>query len=135
MRWIRCFLMFVGRFFLGLAFLWAAVEKIMNFDAATQMVADKGFSEAAVFVIGACVVELLGGLSLIFGYRTRWGAFVLALFLIPTTMIYHRFWEVGEAHRQVEILLFLKNLAIFGGLLYVIACGASEHKKVVEEEH
>lgn len=73
-------------------------------------------------LIGAAVVELIGSLSIIFGYKARAGAILLMLFIIPATYIFHDFWnETNDAAMQLQQIMFLKNLAIFGGLLY-IAC-------------
>lgn len=144
LNWFARLLMFFGRIFLGIIFLWAAFDKIINYHVYTEMVASKGINEVSLFVIGSGIVEFLGAIALIFGYWTRFGAFVLMVYLIPTTFIFHDFWIVattGSSH--IQTILFLKNLGLFAGLLYVFSCGAGllafdnyKHYKVdsVEDE-
>ena len=52
------------------------------------------------------------------------GTAAYILFMIPTTLIFHNFWAVDAAQAQAQTIHFMKNLAIMGGLLYVIALGA-----------
>lgn len=61
---------------------------------------------------------------LILGYKTRLAALVLISFLIPTTLISHDFWHTEGVEKNLQIALFFKNVAIAGGLLYVVGCGA-----------
>jgi putative oxidoreductase len=64
---------------------------------------------------------LLGGLSVLTGLKAKWGALVLFLFLIPTTLIFHR-----EYSNQTQLIMFMKNLAIMGGLLLLVSHGAGK---------
>jgi putative oxidoreductase len=72
-----------------------------------------------LFYLGAIVIEIGGGLSLLLGYWTRAGAIALILFMIPTTLLFHTNFA-----DQNQMIHFLKNLAMFGGLFYVAAYGA-----------
>jgi putative oxidoreductase len=65
---------------------------------------------------GAIVVEIGGGLSLFLGFKAKWAALIIALYLIPATLIFH-----GHFSDQGQFVQFLKNLAIIGGLLMVAA--------------
>ena len=71
----------------------------------------------------AIAIELIGGILLVIGWQTRWAATAIFLFLIPTTLIFHPFWAVA-AGKQMEMIQFMKNLCIMGGMLYVMAFGA-----------
>lgn len=106
----------LGRVLLALIFVLSGLHKISNFSGTQQMMADHGMPYTPVFLIGAILVEVIGGLSVLVGYRARIGATVLALFLIPTTLIFH-----SGAAEQVN---FMKNLSIIGGLLMVAAHGS-----------
>jgi putative oxidoreductase len=99
------------------------ISKLTNFEGAANYMASKGLSLVSLLLVGAIAVELLGGLSLMLGFKTRYGAALLFLFMIPTTFIFHDFWSVSEAEYQMQFLMFFKNLAIMGGLLYVISSG------------
>ena len=75
-------------------------------------------------VVGAIVVEALGGLSLIVGFKARWGALALIGFTIVATVIFHQFWALEGMERQIQMIMFMKNVSITGGLLLVVAYGA-----------
>lgn len=83
----------------------------------------QGFSHGFFFLITAAILEILGGLSLFFGYKTRLWAVILMVYLIPVTLIFHDFWNAAEAQKYMQIIEFLKNLTIIGGLWDVIGAG------------
>lgn len=124
MKAVFSLVLFVARLSLAAIFLFAGASKLIYFDQTAQYMASKGFTYVPIFLFGAAIVELVGALSLIFGYKTRFGASILLLFLIPTTIIFHNFWNVAGADQQLQQIMFLKNLAIFGGLLYVLVSGS-----------
>lgn len=71
------------------------------------------------------VLLLLGGLSVLFGYHARIGALLLALFLVPVTLIMHAFWAVPDpAMAQVQQIMFMKNVSLLGATLLIMHCGA-----------
>ena len=76
-----------------------------------------------LFLAGAIAFELGGGLSLLLGYRARLGALALFLFLIPVTLVFHNFWTYPPEQQQVQMLFFLHNLTLMGGLLLVMTYG------------
>jgi len=73
--------------------------------------------------LGAIVLEIGGSLSLILGFRAKLGAVALLFFLIPATLIFHNFWAFEGAERQGQMINFMKNVAMIGGLLLVLAFG------------
>jgi putative oxidoreductase len=113
----------VGRILLSLIFLISAAGKLFNFTGTAGMMSAKGFPVASLFLVGALAFELLGGLSVLTGYKARLGAAALIIFLIPTTLIFHNFWAYQGMEQQMQAAMFLKNLAIAGGLALVIAFG------------
>jgi putative oxidoreductase len=66
---------------------------------------------------------LLGGALVFLGYRARLGAVLLILFLVPTTIIMHPFWSLHAQKKDEQEMAFIKNTAILGGLLMVVAYG------------
>lgn len=110
---------FIGRILLSLVFLASALQKITSFDAVVEVMASKGIGATPFMLGGAIAFLLAGSLSLIFGYKIRLGAFLLILFLIPTTIIFH--FDLGN---EKEVIQLMKNTAIVGGLLMVISNGA-----------
>jgi putative oxidoreductase len=124
MKFLRSFLVLIARLCLAAVFLVAGISKLVYFDQTAQAMASKGLPSVPLLLICAAVVEIVGGLFLIFGYKARFGALILLLYLIPTTAIFHDFWNSGAADQVAQQTNFLKNLAIFGGLLYVLCDGA-----------
>lgn len=73
----------------------------------------------------AGLLALAGSVSLLIGYKAREGAWLLVLFLIPVTLIMHAFWNVSDpTAAELQRIMFLKNLSILGGVLFVAAFGA-----------
>lgn len=113
-----------GRVLLSAIFLYSGATKIFNWSGTTGFMAAKGMPAVDFFLAGAIALKLGGGLLLISGYRARWGALGLLVFLIAVTLIFHNFWAIEdsqEAFRQK--MSFLMNLGLMGGLLMVIAHG------------
>ncbi len=113
----------VGRILLALIFIMSAIGKIGDFEGTSGYMSSHGMPMVPLFLLGAIVIEMAGGLSLLSGYKTKLGALVLVVFLIPTTLIFHAFWAVPEDMVKLQMIMFLKNLAIMGGLLTVLAHG------------
>ena len=112
-----------GRFFLALIFITSGVGKIGNFEGTIGYMGSHGIPMPSILLVGAISFLLLGGLSLILGYKTKYGVLMLLIFLIPATLIFHPFWAVPEDMVKMQTIAFLKNIAIMGGLLTVLAHG------------
>lgn len=121
---VQGFFMFIARLCIAAIFFAAAYYKFVFYDATFQYMASKNLPMIPILLVGAGIVELIGALSLVFGYKARAGAVLLMLFLIPTTYLFHDFWNMEGADREINMLMFLKNIAIFGGLLYIASVGA-----------
>jgi putative oxidoreductase len=113
---MKSLLQLLARILISLVFLWSGLQKILHFATTKQYMEMHKMPVTAVFLVGAIVVEIGGGLALFFGYKTRWAALIIALYLIPTTLIFH-----GHVADQTQLVQFLKNLAIIGGLLMLTA--------------
>jgi putative oxidoreductase len=114
----------VGRALIAPLFLLSGFHKIAGFSAVAGMMAKAGMPFAEVLLVGAIVFELGGGLMVLLGWHARWGALLLAIFTIPATLIFHNFWAVDAAQVQSQLNHFMKNLAILGGLIYIMAMGS-----------
>ena len=108
----------LARILLSAVFLVAGMNKIMNPVGTQQYMAAYKMPFTSLFWIGAVVFEVAGGLSILFGFKARWGALALFMFLIPATLIFHT--DFSDPN---QIGIFLKNLAIVGGLLMVASSG------------
>jgi putative oxidoreductase len=112
----------IGRVLLAAIFILSGFGKLMDPAAATGYIESSGLPFATLGLIAAIAVELGGGLLLAFGYKTRWVAAVLAAFSIVTGLIFHH--AVGDQNQMIHLL---KNFAMAGGLLQVVAFGAGAY--------
>jgi len=111
--------MLIGRILLVLIFLQSGVGKIENFGGTVQYMASYGMPYTNFFLVGAIFFELVGSATVILGYFARFGALLLLIFLIPTTLIFH-----SNFADQVQMIMFMKNVSMLGGCLIVLASGA-----------
>jgi putative oxidoreductase len=109
----------VGRACVALIFLSSGVHKLGHFGATAARMAEKGIPLTPLFLAGAIAIELSGGLALLTGRGARLGAALLAVFLVPTTLLFHAFWTLGGTDMATQRVHFLKNVAILGALLLV----------------
>jgi putative oxidoreductase len=107
----------IGRILLALIFIISGVGKLAN-PAGTA-----GFMESmglpGILVWPTLALEILGGIALVIGFQTRIAAFALAVFSIAAAVIFHH-----DFADQMQMIMFLKNLSIAGGLLLLSASGA-----------
>jgi putative oxidoreductase len=116
----------IGRGLLSLLFLWSGYEKVLAYSAMTGYVAAKGLPYPGLAVATAAAIEILGGLALLSGFRAKIASWVLLLYLIPTTLLFHNFWAWPPGMQRMDLQVhFFKNLAIMGGMLILATNGAS----------
>ena len=113
----------VGRILLAAIFIKSGFGKIAGFEGTAAAIASKGLPLPQVGAAIAVAVELLGGILLLVGFKARWAALAIFLFLIPTTFIFHAYWAVPPEQVMAQQGSFMKNLAIMGGMLMVWAFG------------
>jgi putative oxidoreductase len=119
MQLSESYLSLVGRILIGLIFVMSGINKILTPEATQQYMASHGLNTlTAALYVAAIVVELGAGTSLLFGYQTRRAASLLLFFMIPTTLLFHTNFA-----DQNQMIHFLKNLSMSGGLLYVMTYG------------
>ncbi|MDF7801725.1 DoxX family protein [Pontiellaceae bacterium B1224] len=116
----------LGRFFLIVIFLMSAVgNKIPNFGSAAEYMASQGVPVPMFLLAGAIVFLIAGSLTILIGFRARIGATLLLVFLILATYWFHDFWTFEDpAQAQQQTINFMKNLALMGAMLMIIARGA-----------
>jgi putative oxidoreductase len=109
----------VARILLAALFLMSGLNKISDPQGTQQYMSAMGMTWlTALFYVGAIAVEIGGSLSLLLGYQAKIGAWMLALFMIPATLVFHT--NFGDPNQMIH---FLKNVSIMGGLLYVAIYG------------
>ncbi len=113
----------IGRILISAVFIIAGFGKITGFSGEEMFVASKHLPLPAVALGIALVIELVGGLAILAGFYTRFTAWIVFLYMIPTTFIFHNFWAMQGGDRVDNMLHFEKNLAIMGGLLILATFG------------
>jgi len=116
-------LLLVGRILLGAIFLIAGSRKAMTYAATVGYFTKLGFPMPEVMAVLAIIIEIGGSLMLIAGWKSRYAAWALMLFVAIATFMAHRFWEFPDAQYANQMNHFLKNFAIIGGLLFVASFG------------
>jgi putative oxidoreductase len=117
----------LGRILMSMVFILSGIGKITGFSIEEGMVASKHLPMPAVALSIALVIELVGGLAILLGLFTRFTAWILFLYLIPTTFLFHNFWAFQGMDRTDLMIHFLKNLAIMGGLLILATYGGGAY--------
>lgn len=112
-----------GRFLLALIFILSGIGKIADFSGTAAYMASAGLPFVDLLLVLTIAVELGGGLLLALGWRARWAAAAIFLFLIPATLVFHAFWGMPAEQASMQQIQFMKNLAIMGGMLVVAALG------------
>lgn len=121
----------LGRALLSAIFLLSGFGKIMNFNGTVTGLSAAHWPAASLFIALSIVVEVGGGLMLLFGIKVRWAAIVMALWLIPVTLTFHGFWAYkGTPAYAGQQINFLKNVAIAGGLLVAAGYPQSARRAV-----
>jgi len=116
-----------GRILMSVIFLISGFFKVGGY---AQMV---GYATAVhlpmpgVAIAVAAAVELGCGLAILAGFKTRFAAWLLFLYLLPVTYVFHNFWAVQGQEQQMQMVNFLKNVAIMGGLLVLSVNGAGAY--------
>ena len=110
----------LGRIFLSTLFLIEGINKIFNYEGTIQYM--ESFDVPEYLIIPAIIVEILFPILLIIGYQTKFSALVLSLFTLILAVIFHT-----DFSNQMQLISFLKNIAIAGGLLIIFARGAGKY--------
>jgi len=109
--------------FFGLIFVLASFQHFTK--EAVGYAASQGTPMAQIAVPLSGVIALIGGVLIIIGYRARLGAWLIVLFLVPVTLLMHRFWMVSDPiMSRIQMAMFMKNLSMLGGALLIAYHGA-----------
>lgn len=130
---------------LAFIFLFEAYDSIFFFKATKEkMIAYNLTWQPELLLYGAIILLVLGGLMVLSGYRSSLGATLLLMYWIPVTFIVHDYWTLPfecvmvydcpdislkgeEIYRRLQAVMFMKNLAITGGLLMILVNGSGRH--------
>lgn len=140
---IRMISAFLARFFLSLIFICSGTGKLFNWQD-TERNLLTALCDWQVYVgyflpmqecmaslvpwstlllLLTVLLELSGGLMILFSYKEKIGAGLLIILIIPVTLVFHPFWFLEGSSKEIQSAMFLKNLAILGGLILVTLHG------------
>ena len=113
----------LGRFFFALIFLLSGAN---HFNRQTiGYAASQGVPLVSIAVPLSGVIAIAGGVFILLGYRAKLGAWLIVLFLIPVSLMMHKFWTVTDPMMaQLQMILFMKNVSMLGGALLISHFGA-----------
>lgn len=117
MKFIENYSSLVGRILIAGIFLMAGISKISGYQDTQGYMEAMGVPGALLPIV--ILTEILGAIAVIVGYQTRIAAFALAGFSIISALLFH-----ANMADQMQSLLFMKNFAIAGGFLFLVANGA-----------
>jgi putative oxidoreductase len=117
----------VGRILLGSIFVLSGFQKLMGFSGLITQIAGKGLPMPEVLAVLTIAIELGAGLLLVIGWKARWAAFLIFLFIIPVSLTYYNFWAMEGAQAAMNKIQFMKNISIMGGMLLVAAFGPGRY--------
>jgi putative oxidoreductase len=113
----------LGRVLLSATFIITGLNIIPNWDQTVNYLVSHGMTWVPLFLYPAIFIQVLGGLFILLGYRARVWAVILVFYVGIITFFLHPFWKLDGIERQIQLINFLKNLSIIGGLLVVAAFG------------
>lgn len=139
MKTFKTIILLLARLFISSNFIASAVKKILDWPTAERNfistlgdwqgylnnfpTVQKFFGDALSFapeiILALTAIELLGGLLVFIGIKIRWGAILLCIYSLITTILLYQFWFADVSKKEMQLTLFLQNLAILGGLLFV----------------
>ncbi len=115
----------IARFFIAFIFLFEAYDSIVFFKSTKNTMTDYGITWNQDMLLTISIFLLiLGGVLVLIGYRSGFGASLLLIYWIPVTFIAHSWWNDPIDIKREESIEFMKNLAIVGGLLLIVINGS-----------
>ncbi|MEZ5042709.1 MAG: DoxX family protein [Saprospiraceae bacterium] len=118
----------IGRILVSIIFLVEAYDSLTYSQQTKNTMAEYGITwQPDLLLVGSIFVLALGGILILIGYRSSFGALLLLLYWVPVTFIVHSFWnDPAELQRQ-ESIAFMKNIAIMGGVIIIWVNGSGRY--------
>jgi putative oxidoreductase len=117
-------LVLVGRLLIALMFVQSGYEKLTDLAGTAGYIASGGLPNSTALAALTGIFELVAGIAIAIGFKARWAALLLAGFTLLASFLYHAYRSAPADQQMVVQLLFMKNIAIVGGLLVLAALGA-----------
>jgi len=113
----------LGRLLIVYIFATSGLGKVLSWQGNIEYMSTRHLPMIPVLLAIAAVIEIVGSISLITGYQARPAAFIMFLYTVALTVIYHNYWGVSKQMAGMMETHFRKNMAIAGGLLMLAYCG------------
>jgi len=113
-----------GRILIVALFLPAGLSKLTGFEGTLGYFSSLGIPAPTLALAATIVIEIVGGIALLVGFKTRLVAIIMALFTLAAAVTGHAFWAAPADAAFIAQLLFFKNIAVMGGLLVLASAGA-----------
>jgi putative oxidoreductase len=110
----------LGRILIAQIFIISGFGKITNFSGIAGYIGSQGIPFPYLAAICAILIEIGCSSLIIFGFKSRWAAAVLCIFTFITAFGFHNFWSVPAEQVQNQMIHFMKNISMMGGLLFVM---------------
>ena len=107
----------LARILISILFFLNGIFKINNYDGTIGWM--ESFGMSGMLLIPAIIIEILGPILIVIGYKTRIAATLLSLFCVATAVIFH-----NDFSDQMQLTSFLKNIALAGGFLFLVINGS-----------
>ncbi|MEO1517812.1 MAG: DoxX family protein [Bacteroidota bacterium] len=118
----------IARILIAFIFLYEAYDSIAFFKPTKEKMTAYGLTwNQDMLLLGGIFVLILGGVLVLIGYRSNFGAILLLLYWVPVTFIVHSWWNDPPDARRLEAIMFMKNIAITGGLLMIFVNGSGRY--------
>jgi putative oxidoreductase len=118
----------LGRILISAIFLFEAVDSIMFADKTKMTMAEYGITWKPDLLLYLSITALvIGGIMVLIGYRIRLGVWLLLLYWLPITFIVYSFWNDPPETQRLHAILFMKNIAVAGGLLMIASHGGGKY--------
>lgn len=124
MEFLQDLFSLIGRVLISAMFLWAAYEKITHWGQTVEYMKTKNIPQLNIVLPVGIGLKIVGGISVLLGWHAHIGALLLLIVSIASLLWMHNWWKTEGTEREMEKLLFLKNVAIIGGLFMILALGA-----------
>ncbi len=115
-------LILLARICISSLFLWGGTSKVLHWKETVAYMQTKKIPGS--ILPAAMLLQIVGGLSVLLGFEARIGALLLIVFIIPAAAKLHDFWNILEAEKITQKTLFMRDVAVLGGLLLLLATGA-----------
>ena len=118
----------VGRILISAIFFYEGIDSILYAEKMKLTMADYGITWQPDFLLYSSIVFLMiGATMVIIGYRIRFGVWLLLIYWLPVTFIVYSFWNDPVSEQRLHAILFMKNIAVAGGLLMIAAHGGGKY--------